>query len=580
MIGKCLWKMFCKADGEWDPKVKATRPSVDAVLNSFTSAIKKAPKHNSNSRSEPVLEPHYKLVSIVHKLVIMQEMQPQAAVDLLQKQPFAPNKGEPVVIKNFDEWEPYILTNLRHLRAADKQHWNHRMVARVARILFDETNPNFAHATAARNELRESIFTKTMHIQVWKSEAERAGRHCVYMERYVLLMVKLLWLTNDKTGMEALVKRVRKKNNDFHKFDRVWAECCTTYLRLIRRQADITASMDDVFKTCTHEEFESLSNRLDDWTKDPRMSHPALDALKEAGDLKKLNNNFMKSTPIDDLVNDAWATLFIQIAKTLPDPNPNSVANSQTDGAGETSAVAAMRSMGPMSLNNLVMDMNGTQIPVPVTFAGSEPSRPRKLGISRREVLRRAEQALSRMPDVPRPSAPQATNANSRPRPSEPSPTLILGSNDGSKQRRSTSAATSTPRIQTPAGQEANTTEMETETPAQQEEREEVELEQQHEQGQKTRDETEAEAEVENESVRGSVHDSADDESDLSDLPDMDDEEASAIFPHLMVNSHEEDDEEEEEEEEEGDDDEREEEEEEEEVGESDAEDGSASAQE
>ncbi|KAJ5047073.1 uncharacterized protein L3040_002916 [Drepanopeziza brunnea f. sp. 'multigermtubi'] len=531
MIGKCLWKMFCRAGEDIDPRIQATRPRVESVINHFVSAIKTAPKHNASSRSEPLLEPHYKLVSIVHKLVLMRVMPAQAAADLLQQQPFAPDKGRAVVVDSTEEWESYILRNLRHLRAADKQHWNHRMVARVANILFDDENPSFESAAAARNELRESVFTKTMHIQVWKSEAERAGRHCVYMERYVHLMMKLLFLTNDKASMEALVKRVRKKNNDFHKFERVWNECCTTYLHLIRRSGNIPLSMDDVFKGCTHEEYELVASRVDEWVKDPLMKNPALDALREAGDLKKLNNNLMKSTPIDDLVIDAYATVYIQISKSMSDSDLGSLGNSQSDGAtGESST--AMRPTGPMHLNNFLTDTKGTQTPapatVPATVAGSEPARPRKLGINRREILRRSDQAHSRIPDVSRtPVVP----SNARPKLAEPAPSLILGSNDGerAKTRRSASAANSTPRVLTPVVAEGRRNE----TSAQREEREEA-AEQHQRNEQDAHGAALAEDEEDKESVRGSVHDSADDESDLSDLPDMDDVDPATIFPGLM----------------------------------------------
>ncbi|KAG4437952.1 hypothetical protein IFR05_006576 [Cadophora sp. M221] len=541
MKGKCLWKAYRNANDEHDLRIQTTRPTMEATLNAFIQAIEHAPKNNSSSRSEPLLEPHYKLVSVVHKLVLMQSMSPQAGADLLQKQPLAPDKGASVVVENAEEWQVYILKNLHHLRVTDKQHWNHRIVVRVAHILYDEANPNFDMANAARSELKDSIFTKTMHIQVWKSDAERPGRHCVYMERYVKFMVKLLVITNDKASLEMLVKRVRKKNNDFHRFDKVWADCCLAYVRLIRRQAEIPASIDDTFKSESHDDFENLSTRLDKWLEDPRIAQPIKDAFKEVNDLKKLNGTAMKSTPIDDLISDIWATLHIQIAKTLPDPDQGSLANAQLDGTGESAAgMPSMRHMGPMSLNNLVMDMNGTQIPVPVTFAGSEPSRARKSGISRREVLKRAEQAYSRMPDIPRPAPPPA-----RPRLSEPSPSLILGSNDGPpKQRRSASAATSTPRVQTPAQQneeseaanQADDDEQEHEDEPEDDQEEHPDQQLEHEQAaqKQLEAEHEAEAQAEVESVRGSVHDSADDESDLSDPPDMDDFDPSTLFPGMI----------------------------------------------
>ncbi|KUJ07603.1 uncharacterized protein LY89DRAFT_631177 [Mollisia scopiformis] len=501
MLGKCLWKMYCKADEEWDEKLRATRPSVDAVLRAFVNSIRHVPKPR-DSRQEPVLEPHYKLVSIVHKLVTMRALEPQAGADLLQKQPFAIRKGEDVTIADYEEWEPFVLESLRHLRNSDKQHWHHRMIARAANILFDENNPDYVQAQAAKHEFRESIFTKTMHVMVWKPDAERPGRHCVYMERYVHYMTKLLWITNDKPNMEALVKRVRKKGNDFHRFEKVWSEACNTYLKMIRRTSNIPPSMDDVFKNVSHEEFEILCDRLGTWTADPNVQHPALEALRESSELKKLNAGLMKPPPIDDLINDAWAVLYTQVAKNIPGPEPSSLHAAQTDGASASPGAAAVRAMGPMSLNNLVMDMNGTQISVPLTVAGSEASRPRKTGISRRDVLKRAELAVSRIPDIPRLIAP----STSRPRISEPSPSLILGSNAEQDQKQR-SASVSTPRVEAPSVQQDN------------EQGDQEEQEERHD---------------DQESERGSVHDSADDESDLSDVPDMDDVDSATIFPNLV----------------------------------------------
>ncbi|KAE9376333.1 hypothetical protein N431DRAFT_180202 [Stipitochalara longipes BDJ] len=492
MLGKCYWKMYCKVDDEWDERAKAKKPSIDDIIHAFVNAIKTVPKPKDN-RQDPILEPHYKLVSVIHKLVMSKAMEPQAGVDLLQQQPYGIRKGEVMPVTDQDHWESYILEVLRGLRNADKQHWQHRMIARVASIIYDENDPTFITAKAAAHEFRESIFTKTMHIQVWKPDAERPGRHCVYMERYVRYITRIFLYTGDKASMEALCKRVRKKSSEFHRFSQVWAECCSTYLKLIRSVAKVPAGMDEIFKTVPNEEFTHFSDRLTAWIADPRMQHPALDALREAVELKKLNSNAMKPTPIDDLINDAWAVLYTQVAKTLPGPDPASLQAAQLDGAGEAPPPAA-RSMGPMSLNNLVMDMNGTQIPVPVTYAGSEPSRARKVGISRREVLRRSELAVNRPPDPPRAIAP----ASSRPRASEqPSPTTILGSNAESGQR----GASSTPKVEIPARSA---------------------------EGGQERERNDEESE------RGSLHDSADDESDLSDVPDMDDVDSSMIFPNLM----------------------------------------------
>ncbi|CAG8974592.1 hypothetical protein HYALB_00004389 [Hymenoscyphus albidus] len=515
MLGKCLWKMYDKEPG--DP----ARPSMDSVLNAFLKAIKTVPMPR-DGRQEPILEPHYKIVSIVHKLVLSQAMELQPAADLLQQQPMALNKGERVEITNDQEWRNFILDTMKNLRSLDKQHWQHRMVARVANILWDVESPDETNAAAVRHEFRESIFTKTMHIQVWKPDAERPGRHCVYMERYVRFMCHMLYVLNDKVNMEQFAKRVKKKSNDFHKFSVVWGEVCHTYLKLIRKNCQIPENMDEVFKNVSSEEFDIISERLTSWIADPSLEHPLLEALRDGVELKKLNGNAMKSAPIDDLINDAWAALYTQIGKSLPGPDPGSLANTQLDGSGEGGV--APRPLGSMSLNNLVMDMNGTQIPVPVTIAGSESSRPRKLGISRREVLRRSEIAVSRMPEVAR--APPPPSGRSR----LSEPTTILGSNAEVDQPMPDveESQNGNGGLQTVQESTEHENEEEHEHANEQLQREEQDSNDKEAQAQQTQGTRQA-----SESVRGSVHDSADDESDLSDVPDMDDIDEERLFNPL-----------------------------------------------
>lgn len=503
MLGKCLWKMFCKSDTEYDVQVKANKPTIRDVIRPFVKVIKTVPKLDGKKQGEPILEPHYKLVSIIHKAVLFRTLEPQDGADILQRQSLAPYKGEAVDVNDYEQWEPYIMECLRHLRSFDKQHWHHRMVSRLASIIYDDAAPDFTAAQKAILVFRESIFTKTMHIQVWKPDAERPGRHCVYMERYVRLMTKLLFVVNDKANLETLVRRVRKRAVDFHRFSTVWTDCCTTYLRLIRRNAGVEPSTDEIFKGETHEEFEILSDRLAAWISDPANAHPALEALREASELKKINSNLMKVAPIDDLINDAWGVLYLQVGKTLPGFRPNVKRTAQLDGIGEGAFVPPPpRIVGTMNLANLVMDMDGTQIPVPVTFAGSDARRG-KMGISRREVLRRAEGAVVRVAEVR-----AIASANARPRLPELPNSMILGSNDGvgvgEERYRSASGGVATPR---PANGE----------------------------GGANGDGEEEQGDGGEESERGSVHDSADDESDLSDLPSMDGlDDHEMVFPNLM----------------------------------------------
>ncbi|KAI5284574.1 Histone transcription regulator 3, partial [Ascosphaera aggregata] len=65
MYSKCLWKLFCCDELQ---RERRKCPSVNRVLDAFVGTIDSLPRKR-DSRSEPILEPHYKLASVVHKLV-------------------------------------------------------------------------------------------------------------------------------------------------------------------------------------------------------------------------------------------------------------------------------------------------------------------------------------------------------------------------------------------------------------------------------------------------------------------------------------------------------------------------------
>jgi hypothetical protein len=74
------------------------------------------------------------------------------------------------------------------------------------------------------------MFTKTMTLQVWKPECERPGRHFVYTSRYVRTFIELLDKTNDCTSYDTLIKKVRKKANDYFDHKVLWQEAYFGYL--------------------------------------------------------------------------------------------------------------------------------------------------------------------------------------------------------------------------------------------------------------------------------------------------------------------------------------------------------------
>lgn len=68
MLGKCLWKMHNCSE---DVRGKARKVSYVEALDAFSRAIELLPRRRDSKHPEKqlTLEPHYKLLSTVHKLV-------------------------------------------------------------------------------------------------------------------------------------------------------------------------------------------------------------------------------------------------------------------------------------------------------------------------------------------------------------------------------------------------------------------------------------------------------------------------------------------------------------------------------
>ncbi len=71
MLAKCLWKMYSCGDSIAE---NHRRPDYQEILDACVQAIDTLPERKDN-RQEAILEPHYKLVAIVHKLVKRRKLQ-------------------------------------------------------------------------------------------------------------------------------------------------------------------------------------------------------------------------------------------------------------------------------------------------------------------------------------------------------------------------------------------------------------------------------------------------------------------------------------------------------------------------
>ncbi|KAL9008731.1 MAG: hypothetical protein Q9173_006172, partial [Seirophora scorigena] len=520
MLGKCLWKMHDCSDLirsnheriEFQPAITAFRTAIETFAER---------RDNKHPEKDPTLEPHYKLVSVVHKLVASKRLPAEAGCQLLTATYHA-RRVPPV--QDYDDWEGYILSVLKVLRSADK--WHHRMVLRSARTVYDES-PNDPMATlAAKHELTQQIFTKTMGVQVWKPEHERTGRHFVYTTRYVYFFLRLLYELNDRAGIEALGRQIRKKSRMFFRHARLWHEACTTHLKLLRAHSALPEDLSDtVFKNISHDIFVQNADRLETWAQQlpsssssiepaatpsaPQQQQTTLETLREAIELKKTNANLMKPAVIEDFINDAYAHLHRTVV-------PDLIARSNEEETRGRMRVGHLVNIDEGPPAAVGTPSPGAAAAAPTTKeddAAAAPTRQRVRGVGRRELQKRADALLNKPAGAAAAAAasasvkaPNNNNSKDLTPPPPPSSSSSLQQNNGgvpvTPKSSSTIQAVVVPTPDGPAGGGDGS------------------------------------------SVPGSVHDSADDESELSDV----EESARLLFSPLRGRggAHDDDDDEEE----------------------------------
>lgn len=411
MLGKCLWKMHT-ASAQTRRNVEP--PLAEEVLETFVKTIELLPdKKDSREKREPTLEPHYKLVTIVHKLVSRGELSLENARQALDHTPYARTVTFPREMK---EWVPHVLAILKTLRAADKSNWHHRMIARAAHIIYIDrslqagsgSGSHFG-ADGAKHELTQQMFTKTMVLQVWRPECERAGRHFVYTARYTRFFTKILEELKDRPSLEALARRVRRRPHDVFEHSLVWQEICSAYLRLLRNYAALPEGLEtSTFSNIAHEDFLLRKEPLERWMQAQDTGTSAsLDVLREVQELKKVNQSLMKPGPIDDLIGDSYAHLFNTIGKSLWDEEQRGKREEEV-----RKLAAASPPRNPMMSLNHLMNLDGTagegltstQTVLSATGPTAQAEQPavrKKIGVGRREIRTCAEACVQKASAVP-----------------------------------------------------------------------------------------------------------------------------------------------------------------------------------
>ncbi|KAI9674567.1 MAG: Histone transcription regulator 3 [Trizodia sp. TS-e1964] len=302
MLAKCQWKILNRPENHRNGGQFVT---LNDVVGSITKAIESLPE-KKDIKQQPILEPHYKLVSFLHKMVMKKMLPFEKAAEFMEATPFCKDIVPP---NDLEDWQSYVVGILRALSNADKSNWHHRILYRTALILYDGKSNTESAALAAKTELNQQIFTKTLALQVWRPEHERAGRHFVFTSEYMRYFVRILKTLQDRSAIEALLRRLRRKPGEFLNHKDLWTDMSDNYIELIRDMESIPEGYEDVmFRYASYDSFIIASETLESWAEQSQV--PLLILLRDVLEFKKLGAGILKTLAVDQLIADIYASIY------------------------------------------------------------------------------------------------------------------------------------------------------------------------------------------------------------------------------------------------------------------------------
>ena len=94
--------------------------------------------------------------------------------------------------------------------------------------------------------------------------------------------------------------------------------------QLLRERVELQAGIklgqgyeDAIFRNKKPEDFQANASRIEAWIMDPTTTCPHLDTLRDAIEFKKLNNNLLKSSFIEECIGDIYAVIYESNAEIL-----------------------------------------------------------------------------------------------------------------------------------------------------------------------------------------------------------------------------------------------------------------------
>ncbi|KAK4693836.1 hypothetical protein P7C71_g3640, partial [Lecanoromycetidae sp. Uapishka_2] len=183
--------------------------------------------------------------------------------------------------------------------------------------------------------------------------------------------------------------RLYASSRDFVNHSGVWEEVCRAYLQLLRHQPNCIVPegySELMFQGMHPDTYQTRANRLETWMHSETTSPPIVDILREAIELKKLNNNLFKSNLFEDLIRDVYAHLYDSVV-------PNLIAQDAVEENRVRMSVDTILTYPAPSVETPPVDLSAAQ---------AEQQKSRARWLTQRELVRRAEAIAAKpAPTVP-----------------------------------------------------------------------------------------------------------------------------------------------------------------------------------
>lgn len=329
--------------------------------------------------SDPIIEPHYRLCSLIYKATKKKDITVDDAIEYLKKDndffqyKFPEGNMGGTFEEQFMVFAGICIDLQKRILSHDKKKWHHKPHYRIAKIFFYD----FGDIEAAKKEMMNVITLKLTNknlVSIWKPENERPGKHFIYAFEYVNFFVLLLEKSNCLSSLCITLKKLRRMGSGMVNMLTAWENACQTTCSLVRNRLNIAKNYTDsvvsklVFKTFTDHSQDFLNALKSQGVK--IINTKDLLLLYEVSEVRRMNNGFGTTA----LIDDTFAAIYLRMYQTYLNAN----------GAGKEYPKE-------MEKSNFVFDINSTESTTSSDQSGKPTNpAPTKTKVARRDIYPRA----------------------------------------------------------------------------------------------------------------------------------------------------------------------------------------------